>query len=430
MRQFFEKGNIVFQFYRFLTVFIGPFYLKRHLKKRVKVGKEIKDRLQERQGFSSLERPEGHLIWVHAASVGESLSALRLIDKILQEKPTTKILVTTGTVTSAQLMKERLPSNAFHQFLPFDVPQWVDKFLTHWRPDLALWVESELWPNWIQKVNKRKIPLVLINGRISDRSYKKWGIIHSFIRSLLEKFNLCLVQSTEHAHKFSNLGAKDVKVVGNLKFSSSLLPYAPDQLDHFLQKIKNRPLWLAASTHEGEEEIVARVHQNLKENFPDLLTIIVPRHPERGAEVANALSKAFNIKRRSLDPFPDQETEIFIGDTLGELGLFYRLCDIVFVGGSLVPIGGHNMIEPAQLGCAVLHGPYMNNQKEQETLFKAHEASVLVQDVETLTDAIKGLLNSADLRAVKIKGSMEVAKSQAEVLDKTLKELQPFLHNL
>lgn len=420
----------MFQFYRFLTVFIVPFYLKLHLKKRLKLGKEIKERLQERQGFHSLERPEGHLIWVHAASVGESLSALRLIDKILQEKPTTQILVTTGTVTSAQLMKERLPSNAFHQFLPFDVPRWVEEFLNYWRPDLALWVESELWPNWIQEVNKRKIPLVLINGRISDRSYRKWGVIHSFIRSLLEKFNLCLVQSTEYAHKFSSLGAKDVKVVGNLKFSSSLLPYASDQLEQFLQKTKNRPLWLAASTHEGEEEMIAKVHQKLKKDFPDLLTIIVPRHPERGAIVSTVLSRTFNVKRRSLVSFPDHETEIFIGDTLGELGLFYRLCDIVFVGGSLVPIGGHNMIEPAQLRCAVLHGPYMNNQKEQETLFKAHEASVLVHDVETLTNGIKELLKSSDLRAIKIKGSMEVAKSQAEVLDKTLKELQPFLHNL
>ncbi|MEJ2121580.1 MAG: 3-deoxy-D-manno-octulosonic acid transferase, partial [Alphaproteobacteria bacterium] len=363
-------------------------------------GKEDAARLPERLGTAGLPRPEGPLIWLHGASVGEALSALPLIDRLLAGDATRSVLVTTGTVTSARLMAERLPDRAFHQFAPVDLPAAVERFLDHWRPDLALWLESELWPNAVRAAAKRKVPMVLVNARLSARSYRRWRAVPGFARSLLGAFELCLAQSPADADRFAALGATRAESVGNLKYASPPLPADAAALTALNTMIGARPVWLAASTHPGEETIVAEAHRKLRARHPTLLTIIAPRHPGRGAAIATELASAdLKVARRSTNEPITAETEIYLADTLGELGLFYRLAPIAFVGGSLVSHGGQNLLEPAQLGCAILHGPAVFNFEAIAGAMKDAGASERVFDAGSLAAAVDTLLTDTDLRA-------------------------------
>lgn len=391
-------------------------------------GKEDAARLPERLGRAGLPRPEGPLIWLHGASVGEALSALPLIDRLLAGEETRSVLVTTGTVTSARLMAERLPDRAFHQFAPVDLPGAVERFLDHWRPDLALWLESELWPNMIAAAAKRDIPMVLVNARLSARSYKRWRLLPGFARSLLGAFKLCLAQSPADADRFAELGATRAESVGNLKYASPPLPADDAALKAISAMIGARPVWLAASTHPGEETIVAEAHRKLRGRHPTLLTIIAPRHPERGAALAQELSSGgLDVARRAADEPITAETEIYLADTLGELGLFYRLAPIAFVGGSLVSHGGQNLLEPAQLDCAILHGPAVFNFEAIASAMKDAGASERVFDAGSLAAAVDTLLTDADLRARRSNAAAAVAAGEAGVLDRIMTALEPYL---
>jgi 3-deoxy-D-manno-octulosonic-acid transferase len=391
-------------------------------------GKEDPARLPERLGRAGLPRPEGPLVWLHGASVGEALSALPLIERLLAGDPARSVLVTTGTVTSARLMAERLPERAFHQFAPVDIPAAVARFLDHWRPDLALWLESELWPNMIAAAVRRSVPMALVNARLSKRSYRRWRCLPGFARSLLGAFRLCLAQSPEDAGRFRALGAPHVESPGNLKYASPPLPADPAALEALRASIGARPLWLAASTHIGEEAIVAEAHRKLRNRHPALLTVIVPRHPERGAAIAAELAAAgLAVARRGADESPTPSTDIYLADTLGELGLFYRLAQISFVGGSLVPHGGQNLLEPAQLGCAVLHGPAVFNFEAIAAAMKAAGATERVHDAGGLAAAVDTLLTDAELRARRAEAASEVAAGEAGVLDRVMAALGPLL---
>jgi 3-deoxy-D-manno-octulosonic-acid transferase len=391
-------------------------------------GKEDPARLPERLGRAGLPRPEGPLVWLHGASVGEALSALPLIERLLAGDPARSVLVTTGTVTSARLMAERLPERAFHQFAPVDIPAAVARFLDHWRPDLALWLESELWPNMIAAAARRSVPMALVNARLSKRSYRRWRCLPGFARSLLGAFRLCLAQSPEDAGRFRALGAPHVESPGNLKYASPRLPADPAALEALRASIGARPLWLAASTHIGEEAIVAEAHRKLRNRHPALLTVIVPRHPERGAAIAAELAAAgLAVARRGADESPTPSTDIYLADTLGELGLFYRLAQISFVGGSLVPHGGQNLLEPAQLGCAVLHGPAVFNFEAIAAAMKAAGATERVHDAGGLAAAVDTLLTDAELRARRAEAASEVAAGEAGVLDRVMAALGPLL---
>ena len=342
------------------------------LKSRARRGKENPVRLSERLGHPSRARPEGTLIWVHGASVGESLAVLPLIDALLKA-PDRSVLMTSGTVTSAELMTDRLPPRAFHQFSPVDTPSAVARFLDHWRPDAGLFVDSEIWPNTLIAAHERGVPLALINGRMSERSFAGWQKAKRTAASLLSLYDACLVQDAETAQRLKQLGRSDVVIAGSLKADSPALPAPADMLVQLRHRIGDRPIFLATNTHTGEEELVIAVHEQLRRRFPSLLTIIAPRHAERGAEIA-ALCREDAFARRSLGQAPDGGVEIYIADTMGELGLFYRLATFAFIGKSLAGQGGQNPIEAARLGVAVLSGTYTDNFRDAyDVIFAAQE---------------------------------------------------------
>ena len=357
--------------------------------RRSRRGKEIPTRLGERRGIASRPRPAGKLIWLHAASVGETVSLFPLMRAL---PPEMSVVFTTGTVTSAMLIAERLPAlgladRVIHQFAPLDVPYWVSRFLHHWRPDAVAFVESEIWPNMIAQCARRGTPLLLLNGRMSERSLRGWQRAPRLARGLIGAFDRIWAQSDSDAARFASLGANQVESWGNLKFSADPLPADPAALADLESALAGRHVWLAASTHKGEENLIAQVHQLLAPEFPGLLTIIVPRHPRRGAEIAQELTAS----RRSLGEPPPAEG-IWIGDTMGELGLFYRLTRLAFIGKSLGAQGGQNPLEPARLGCAIATGPHTANFREAVALLEAAGGLAVVKDTIALADWLRAML--------------------------------------
>jgi 3-deoxy-D-manno-octulosonic-acid transferase len=402
-----------------------------YLKRRCKQGKEDALRIRERKGIPGAVRPQTALVWIHAASVGEATAMLALIERLLATRPTLEILVTTGTVTSAHLLEGRLPARARHQFVPADLPRWIARFLDHWRPDLALWVESELWPNLVLATHARSIPMVLVNARLSGRSYARWQRWPGLIKPMLGAFSMCLAQDKEQAVRFRRLGAREVSAVGDLKAAASALPVDRRQLEMLAGWITERPCWLAASTHAGEEEIAAHVHHQVAASYPGLLTIIAPRHPARGDAVQEMLAAhGLNVARRSHGEPITGQTDVYLGDTMGELGLFYRLAGIAFVGGSLVAKGGHNPFEAARLDCAVLQGPDTRNCARMASELAAAGAGETVSDADGLACAVAALLDDPSLRAKRAAAGRRVADAGSGILEAVLERLAPWLDAL
>lgn len=402
--------------------------LERLLKKRLAAGKEDGARSHERRGAPVKARGDQPLIWFHAASVGESVALLALVTRLRQLYPQWQVMVTTGTVTSAKLMAERLPNGAFHQYIPVDSPLWVEGFLTHWRPNLVIWSESDFWPNMLMAIQRRAIPAVLLNARMSEKSFRRWQWAKGTIRTLLQTFDLCLAQNSGEAARLEKLGARNVKIAGNLKYAAEPLPYDARQLEILNTAIGDRPHLLWASTHVGEEIIAARVHRALKEKYPRLLTIIVPRHPQRGAAIAAEMGSG--AKLRSLGQLPDEMDQIYIADTLGELGLFYRAAKQCIVGGSFVPVGGHNPIEPARFGCQIFYGSYMFNFLTIAEDFALQQAACPVADetqlIEKLDQALQG---AGDFSGMALRGK-NWTEQQSLVVEAILAGLTPFLHSI
>jgi 3-deoxy-D-manno-octulosonic-acid transferase len=416
--------------YRAATGLLAPLAMV-YLQHRRRHGKEDARRFRERQGFPSARRPPAPLVWIHAASVGEATATLALIERLLQVRPVLEVLVTTGTVTSARLLETRLPRRARHQFVPADVPPWIERFLDHWRPDLALWVESELWPNLILATHARRVPMALVNGRLSAASYARWQRWPRLIGPMLAAFSVCLVQDEVQAKRFRRLGAPNVGAVGDLKAAAAPLPVDRPQLEQLTAQIGQRPVWLAASTHAGEEEIAARVHLLVAADHPGLLTIIAPRHPVRGNAIHAMLgARGLQVtRRRRGEPITDQ-TDVYLADTLGELGLFYRLAGIAFVGGSLVAKGGHNPFEAARLDCAVLYGPDVGNCARMAADLAVAGAAETVRDTDGLARAVSALLSDGRLRAERAAAAKAVAAASADILDAVLVPLAPWLDRL
>jgi 3-deoxy-D-manno-octulosonic-acid transferase len=338
------------------------------LKHRVLRGKEDPARLSERFGIAGRERPQGRLIWVHGASVGECLAALPLIVRLLADGY--RVLVTSGTVTSATILNQRLPKGAIHQYIPLDTPRAVSRFLDYWRPEAGLFVESDLWPNLIQAAALRNIKLGLVNARMSEKSAQGWQRVPGVAAALLRAFDICLAQDDEVAERFRSLGARNVMVVGSLKADAEPLTADGQALSQLRDAIGTRPVLLAAQTHPGEDETILPAHDLLRSQFADLLTIIVPRHPARGADIAMLCGSRPVAIRSRHEPI-SSSTAIYVADTLGELGLFYRLAPFCFLGGTLVPLGGHNPLEPAALGCAVLAGPHRASARDSYAVILA-----------------------------------------------------------
>lgn len=411
--------------YRILSDLAGP-VLTLWLIARARRGKEDACRLPERFGIASVPRPEGRLVWLHAASVGESLSILPLITALKERG--WQIVVTTGTVTSARVMLDRLPSGAIHQFVPLDRRAWVQRFTDHWRPNLVLWTESELWPNMLALISDRGIPSALINARMSDRTLHGWQRWPTFAAQIVGSFTTILAQSSEDARRFSVLGGKNVHIVGNLKYAASALPIDEIKLSALRAQIGPHPVWLAASIHPGEDLAALTAHRHIAEHHPDLLTIIVPRHPERAEDMAATIQKAgLTVARRSAGESIQARTSFYIADTMGELGLFYALCDIVFIGKTLAVGGGQNPMEPAQSGCALLFGPDMSNFREVASELLASGGAIEVTDASALGAVVNRLLGNASERNAMIKTSGHVVTRHNGALAETLTHLNPFL---
>jgi len=421
---------MMLRFYRWLSVLATPL-IALFVCFRKFYGKEDAIRFRERFGCPSLARPDGVLIWVHAASVGESLSMLPLIGRLVVKNPELNILVTTGTVTSARLMGERLPERTFHQFIPIDQVLFVRRFLDHWRPDLALWAESEFWPNIVTESASRDISMVLINGRVSSRSFAGWRRFDGLIKTLLGCFDLCLGQSNDDVRRLRQMGANSAKYVGNLKFSGLSLPVDKAELLEMKKIIGPRPIWLAASTHTGEEKILLEAHQRLKVLHTNLLTIIIPRNSKRGEKIATKISKqGFEVALRSDGDSIATKTEIYVADTMGEMGLFFQLAEVVFIGKSLVPLGGQNPLEAARLGCAIVYGPHMKNFEDISIRLEKANAAIQVLNTEGLIVATQGLLKDISQREMMAAAAKAFAANEVGVLDAVITELKPFIDHL
>ena len=418
---------MILRFYRTLTN-VGAPIISAYLNKRRRAGKEDPIRFGERLGNPGKPRPSGPLVWLHGASVGEGVSLLPLVERLLAEN--VNVLITTGSVTSAKLMEKRLPEGAIHQYVPVDRLPYVQTFLAHWQPNLAVWCESEFWPNLICETvdGGGRAPLILVNGRVSSKSFRNWQKAHGFISGLLGRFDLCMGQTTEDAARLGRLGAKKTACHGNLKFAAPPLPADETQLAELKGAIGTRPVWLAASTHAGEEVLIGRVHTELKKRYPALLTIIAPRHPDRGPTIAADLRcSGHEVSERSKAHPLLGETDIYLADTMGELGLFYRLTQAVFMGKSLLARGGQNPLEPACLGCAIVHGPYMDNFVEMADEFYAARASLQVEDEAGLVETIGHLLSDPSKREALGLRAKTLAEQKAGVLDAVMGELQPYL---
>ena len=416
--------------YRGLTQPLAPLVAV-WLRRRRKQGKEDPLRFQERRGIPSIARPLGQMVWIHAASVGEATAMLALIERLLEERPTLEVLVTTGTIASATLLDKRLPARARHQYVPVDLPRWISRFLDHWHPDLALWVESELWPNLVLATHARGIPMVLINGRLSAASYARWRWGGGLIGPVLGAFATCFAQDEVQAERLRRLGVREIAMIGDVKAAAAALPVDLSRLKQLRDQVGPRPLWVAASTHAGEEEVVAGVHSQLVSNHPDLLTIIAPRHAARGDAIEAMLAgRGLRTTRRARGEPVTRETEIYLADTMGELGIFYSIAGIAFIGGSLVAKGGHNPFEAARLDCAILHGPYISNCAGMASDLAAAGASETVSDGNALARAISILLADRRLRDERAAAGRRVAAAGLGILDAVLARLAPWLDPL
>jgi 3-deoxy-D-manno-octulosonic-acid transferase len=399
------------------------------IKRRLKQGKEDPERVGERRGVSRDIRPEGPLVWIHGASVGEILAAAGLVEKL--RNLNFRILLTSGTTTSAAIVAKRFPADIIHQYVPYDSPRYVARFLDHWRPSLALFIESDLWPNLILASAARRLPMVLINGRMSQRSFPRWRRFSRTISALLGRFDVCLAQSRLDAERFAALGSPSVITTGNLKLDVPAPPVDAARLERLISLTRGRPIVVSASTHPGEEEILVDVHRVLSGFFPSLLSVIVPRHPHRGEAIAHMIEGAgLQVALRSHEEMPTAATHVYVADTMGELGLFYRLASIVFMGGSLVEHGGQNPIEAVKLGAAIVHGPHVFNFTDVYEALDAAGGARRADNLEALVKHLGQLLSDPAARDSSAGAASRVVGELGGALDRTFAALEPYLLQL
>jgi 3-deoxy-D-manno-octulosonic-acid transferase len=399
-----------------------------YLHYRVRQEKEDPARLGERYGRASQSRPPGRLLWLHGASVGETLSALPFIEHVLDTQPALWVLVTSGTRTSAELLSRRLPARAIHQYLPLDIPAYTNRFLDHWRPDAAIWLESELWPVMLETMRRRALPAARLNARLTEKSAIGWQRFAGWFRHLLSTFSLTLPISAADGQRLQNAGAPGLAMAGNLKFTAPAPMADSGELAELKTHIGTRPVWLFANSHPGEEEMARRIHATLARRWPDLLTVIIPRHPARADDVEMMLGGA--VPRRSRGEWPQSGQAFYLGDTMGEMGLFYRAIPIAVVGGSFTPKGGHNPLEPAQCSAAPLIGPDTSKCADIVEELKTAGALIQLPDETALTEELATLLAQPDVRRLRAKAAHAASQRQDEIMASTLAALAPLLQKL
>ena len=415
---------MLIRLYRIFVTLAMPFILILLFIRRRR-GKEDAIRWRERLGQRLPKRPKGRLIWMHGASVGECLSMQPLIRRLLEKNPGLYIMVTSGTVTSAELMKKRLPERAFHVYVPVDLCGAVHRFVRHFKPDAVLWFESEFWPNALHEIHQMDIPLVLLNGRISDRSFKRWQRFLCMIKPILGMFTFVFGQTEEDARRLRILGAPDAVCVGNIKCAAPPALFNQGDLNELLTAIGKRPCWVGGSTHPDEESQMADVHKDLLSKFPNLLTISAPRHPERRNEIKAVFEKRdLKVAVRSQGEKITDDTQVYLADTLGEMGLIYRLAPIVFVGGSLIPFGGQNMLEPMRLKRVVMIGPNAFNFRAIVASGKEKGALIEVSDKSALKENIAYYLDHPQEAEILAAKAEKLACSEMAVLDRVYDVLE------
>ena len=420
----------MYLWYRFFTYLFYPFapiYLYyRKIRK-----KEDPIRYKEKLSKINITRGEGFLIWFHVASVGEAMSILPLIDSCIEEKKINRILITSITLSSGKILEKRFSNNPKinHQFLPLDITFLINKFLKHWKPNLTILIDSEIWPNLILKISESKIPLLLINARITKKSFNRWKFSKNFAKKIFEKFDLCIASNKESEEFLKILGSKNIKNYGNLKFSN-IKPNTKKSDSNFLNKIKDRKIWCAASTHPSEEIICAETHIKIKKNYSKLLTIIIPRHVDRVKTIKEELIK-FNLNvilSTGINNF-DDNTDIILIDSYGESLKFYNISKYVFLGKSLVKSlakdSGQNPIEPARLGCKILHGPYVSNFVETYDYLKKLGVTKKVNNSDELGLSLVEELERDEPKNQEIAGKIE--NYGQNILNNVIMELKKYI---
>jgi len=421
------RARLALSSYRWIGSAIYPLVWS-YLAIRAAKGKEDPARRRERYGHASAPRPQGPLVWFHAASVGETNAVIPLIKEIRRRG--INVVLTTGTMTSARVVAQRLGTSVIHQYVPLDFKPAVSRFLNYWEPDLAIIAESEIWPMTILELGRRHIPQVLVNGRLSDRTFARWKRRPGLADALFENLALVIAQSDVDAERFRTLGALPVMVSGNLKVDTDAPPHDPQALREYEQQIGTRKTWAAISTFDGEENAAGVVHRALKERT-GLLTIVVPRHPERSDAIEAALTaKGLKVARRTRREPLTPDVDIFLGDTIGEMGLYLRLTEVAFVGRSLFAEGGQNPLEPAMLGCAILSGGNVQNFRETYQTLAKNGSAKIVRDVEMLAKGVNYLLANDDMRRSMIDAGLETVQEMRGALSATMKGLEPYINPL
>jgi 3-deoxy-D-manno-octulosonic-acid transferase len=386
-------------------------------------GKDRKESVCNHFGVATLPRPKGKLLWVHAVSIGESTAALTFIYQIKKQFPDLNVLITTTTVTSADILKPKIAkiSNCYHQYVVADNPCWVKRFLDHWQVDVAVFLESEIWPNIVEALHQKKIPLFLLSARFSPKAFKRWSLVKNFLSDVLQKFTAILAQSKLDGQRYKHFSPKNTTVMDNLKYANDLLPYNEDLLRVFQKICRGKIVFVAASTHEKEEEIMVEAHKKLKKEF-DVVTIIIPRHITRVKDVCNTIEKhnvQFSLRSEIAETDPDslkkisKKAEIYCIDSFGEMGTFFRLADVCFVGGTLVPIGGHNIYEPVSFGKPVLHGPFLDNVLQMHDFLRSHGVAFEIHSTDDIYKLCKKLFSDKKLLGKITEISKKITKNNA-----------------
>jgi 3-deoxy-D-manno-octulosonic-acid transferase len=414
--------------YRGATRALGPL-LPLWMGRRARAGKEDLARLNERKGIASLPRPNGPLVWMHGASVGECTMLLPLISQFRKDRPDINILITSATVTAANLLEVRLPDGCFHQYVPLDHPKYVSAFLDYWTPDTALWAESEIWPNMITEAKSRGVKMALINARMSENSLNGWAKRAASAKAVFSKFDLILAADKRTGDSLGWFTERDIFATGNLKDAGETLPANAEDLRRLQQSLAGRPIWCAASTHMGEDELILRAHEDILSVHPNALLILAPRHPERRDDILDLINSCeFTSSVRSKGQTPNKKTQVYLFDTIGEMGLAFRLAALTFVCGSLVKgLTGHNPLEPARLGSAVLTGGNTASFSETYNAMFSFGAARRVLSPEIIGKEITALFSDQDVLENLREKARRYAESRDDVLTYVWDELQPLL---
>ena len=421
----------MFFWYKFFTYLFYPFspiYLFFRIIKK----KEDSNSYREKLSKIKLPRRDGFLIWFHVASVGESMSILPLIENCIKEKKISTILLTSITLSSGKILKKRFGQNTkiIHQFLPLDIPIFIGKFLQHWKPNLLILIDSEIWPNLILQTFSRKIPLLLVNARITKKSFERWKLVINFAKNIFNKFDLCIASNKDSENFLKILGAKNVKNYGNLKFSGVKNNLNKNLDPNFLNKIKNRKIWCGASTHSSEELLCAKTHMKVKKSYNNILTVIIPRHIDRIEKIKKELSN-LNLKIDLYSKWDevDSSTDIILVDVYGETSKFYNISKSTFIGKStiqsLIKTGGQNPIEAARLGCKIFHGPNVSNFSEIYEYLKTQDITKEINNFDELSHALIGEFEKDEVKNNNIKEKID--DYGQNILNSVFEELKKYI---